>query len=97
MKNPVDKPVIWKKIITGGQTGVDRAAWRGAIEVGVPISGWVPRERRAEDGFVPMDYPVAEVYSPAYGVRTAWNVRDSDATLGRVLNESMGAPECFRE
>ncbi|MCW5698468.1 MAG: putative molybdenum carrier protein [Rhodospirillales bacterium] len=69
------------KIVSGAQTGVDRAALDVALEVGLPCGGWVPRGRRAEDGQVSFDYPVRETASRAYGVRTRLNVRDSDATL----------------
>jgi hypothetical protein len=72
-------PVV--KIISGGQTGVDRAAFDAAIALGIPLGGWVPRNRRAEDGRVPDRYPVRETASDAYDVRTRLNVRDSDATL----------------
>jgi hypothetical protein len=70
-----------EKIISGGQTGVDRAALDAALEVGLPIGGWCPRGRRAEDGFVPHGYPLAETPTSEYTERTNFNVRDSDATL----------------
>ena len=70
-----------EKIISGGQTGVDRAALDAALEVGLPIGGWCPRGRRAEDGFVPHGYPLAETPTTEYTERTNFNVRDSDATL----------------
>ncbi len=70
-----------EKIISGGQTGVDRAALDAALEVGLPIGGWCPRGRRAEDGFVPHGYPLAETPTSEYTERTNFNVRDSDASL----------------
>jgi hypothetical protein len=70
-----------KKVISGGQTGVDRAALDAAVEVGIPIGGWIPRGRRSEDGFVPHIYPLAETPTSEYTERTSFNVRDSDATL----------------
>ncbi len=79
-----------KKIISGGQTGVDRAALDAAREVGLSIGGWCPRGRRAEDGPIPETYPLVETPSEAYGQRTAWNVRDSDATLVLVVGEPEG-------
>ena len=68
-------------IVSGGQTGVDRAALDVALELGLPCGGWCPRGRRAEDGPIPAHYPLDETPSPAYPVRTRWNIRDSDATL----------------
>lgn len=69
------------KIVSGGQTGVDRAALDAARSLGVACGGWCPRGRRAEDGRVPARYPLKEAPSVDYAVRTEWNVRDSDATL----------------
>lgn len=72
------------KIISGGQTGVDRAALDAALAHGVACGGWCPADRRSEDGRIPRRYPLIESASRDYRQRTAWNVRDSDATL--VLN-----------
>ncbi len=69
------------KIVSGGQTGVDRAALDVARELGLPCGGWCPRGRRAEDGPIPAHYPLAETPSADYVERTEWNVRDADATL----------------
>src|SRR5437868_7117285 len=69
------------KIISGGQTGVDRAALDVAIELGIPHGGWCPRGRRAEDGVIPPRYQLAEHESPSYDDRTRRNVAESDATL----------------
>ena len=69
-------------IVSGGQTGVDRAAWDVALELGLPVGGWVPKGRRAEDGAIPAKYPgPREADSADPSVRTKLNVRDSDATL----------------
>jgi predicted Rossmann-fold nucleotide-binding protein len=68
-------------IVSGGQTGVDRAALDVALELGLPCGGWCPRGRRAEDGPIPARYPLRETPSPDYRQRTGWNVRDADATL----------------
>ncbi len=70
-----------QKIISGGQTGVDRAALDAARHYDVPVGGWCPRGRRAEDGPIPEQYPLRETPSDEYAQRTAWNVRDSDGTL----------------
>jgi hypothetical protein len=69
------------KIMSGGQTGVDRAALDVAISLGLPCGGWVPRGRRAEDGPVDRRYPLRETASASYVDRTRLNVEQSDATL----------------
>ncbi len=69
------------KIISGGQTGVDRAALDWAIQHDIPHGGWCPRGRRAEDGTIPEKYQLEETPSDEYAQRTEWNVRDSDITL----------------
>lgn len=71
--------------MSGGQTGVDRAALDAALATGLEIGGWCPRARRAEDGAIPERYPLRETASSSYAVRTEWNVRDSDGTLVLVL------------
>jgi hypothetical protein len=70
-----------ERIVSGGQTGVDRAVLDVAISRGIPCGGWCPNGRLAEDGVIPLVYPLRETPSPIYEQRTAWNVRDSDATL----------------
>lgn len=67
--------------MSGGQTGVDRAALDVALALGIRCGGWVPRGRRAEDGPLADRYPLRETLSVAYEVRTRLNVRDSHATL----------------
>jgi ribosomal protein S18 acetylase RimI-like enzyme len=76
------QPRALEKIVSGGQTGADRAALDVAGELGLATGGWVPRGRRAEDGSVPARYAgMCETDSADYAQRTRWNVRDSDATL----------------
>ncbi len=70
-----------RTIISGGQTGVDRAALDVALELGIPCAGWCPRGRRAEDGPLAHRYPLQETPTEEYAQRTEWNVRDSDGTL----------------
>jgi hypothetical protein len=68
-------------IVSGGQTGVDRAALDVARLLGVANGGWCPKGRRAEDGPIDARYPLRESASRSYAVRTRLNVRDSDGTL----------------
>jgi hypothetical protein len=70
-----------KKIISGGQTGVDRAALDAAIALKIKHGGWCPLGRLAEDGRIPDCYQLEETDSPDYPIRTESNVIDSDATL----------------
>lgn len=74
-------PAGLERIISGGQTGADRAALDAAIILGIPHGGWCPAGRRAEDGRIPEQYLLRETLAHSYLVRTEWNVRDSDATV----------------
>jgi len=69
------------KIVSGGQTGADRAALDAAIDLDIPHGGWVPLGRKAEDGAVPEKYRVQEMETETYSERTEQNVIDSDGTL----------------
>ena len=69
------------QIVSGGQTGVDRAGLDAAIFHGIPHGGWCPKGRLAEDGTIPEQYELREVNSSNYAVRTRQNVKDSDGTL----------------
>lgn len=69
------------RIVSGGQTGVDRAALDAALAAGIACGGWCPRGRRAEDGTIPARYPLTETAGSGYRERTRLNVRDSDGTL----------------
>lgn len=69
------------KIVSGGQTGVDRGALDAAMECGMQTGGWCPAGRRAEDGVIPSDYKVFELADDKYEARTERNVVDSEATL----------------
>lgn len=78
------------KIVSGGQTGVDRAALDVALELGMECGGWCPAGRMAEDGPIDARYPLRETPSADPAQRTEWNVRDSDATL--VLTSAAHSP-----
>jgi hypothetical protein len=69
------------RIVSGGQSGVDRAALDVALHLGIPCGGWCPKGRLAEDGPIPEEYPMEETPLASYEQRTLWNVRDSDATV----------------
>ena len=69
------------KIVSGGQTGVDRAALDVALALEIPHGGWCPRGRRAEDGVISNVYQLTETPSANYVVRTEKNVLGSDGTL----------------
>ncbi len=70
-----------RRVVSGGQTGVDRAALDAALALGVPCGGWCPRGRRSEEGSIPEVYPLRETAGAAYPERTERNVCDSDGTL----------------
>jgi Circularly permutated YpsA SLOG family len=70
-----------ERIVSGGQTGVDRAALDVALDLGIACGGWCPRGRLAEDGVIPPRYALTETASARYEERTERNVRDADATL----------------
>jgi len=70
-----------RKVVSGGQTGVDRAGLDAAIKLGIPHGGWCPKGRKAEDGVIPVKYHLTEGPSPGYPWRTEANVKDSSITL----------------
>lgn len=88
-------------IVSGGQSGVDRAALDAAGAAGLEIGGWCPRGRWAEDGPIPARYPLEQTPDAAPEQRTAWNVRDSDATLVLLRDSPLGGTAwtvtCARE
>lgn len=73
-------PLI-QKIVSGGQTGVDRAALDVAISLNIDHGGWCPAGRRSEEGRIPDIYRLRPTQSRNYAVRTEQNVVDSDGTL----------------
>lgn len=83
MSNPSETspspPAI--KIISGGQTGADRAGLDVAIARGIPHGGWCPKGRKSEDGPLPARYHLSETPSGNYLVRTERNAAESDATV----------------
>jgi hypothetical protein len=78
------------RIISGGQTGVDRGALDAALQVGVPCGGWCPADCMAEDGVIDVRYGLAPLPQGSYAERTRRNVLDSDATLILYFGELEG-------
>ncbi len=81
------------KIISGGQTGVDRAALDAALESGSSAGGWCPEGRQAEDGPIEERYPLQELPDGGYKERTLKNVQDSDATVIIYFESISGGTE----
>lgn len=74
--------MLISKIVSGGQTGVDRGALEAALDLGFPYGGLIPKGRLAEDGIVPLKFDkMQESTRKDYLFRTEWNVAHSDATL----------------
>jgi hypothetical protein len=77
------------KIVSGGQTGADRAGLDWAIKNGISHGGWCPKGRRSKDGTIPSQYQLQETTSANYLQRTEWNVRDSDGTVIISIGEHL--------
>ena len=87
-KNPVPF-----KIVSGGQTGVDRAALDLALRHGIDCGGWCPEGRKAEDGPIGDRYPLQELPGGDYRDRTERNVLDTDATIIIYFDRLRGGTE----
>lgn len=85
-----------ERIVSGGQTGVDRAALDVAMGIGIPHGGWCPRGRLAEDGRIPDRYLLEETEAADYPTRTEKNVVDSDGTLILCRGEPTGGTDFTR-
>ncbi len=86
-----------EKIISGGQTGADRAALDVAIKLNIPHGGWIPKGRKAEDGPLPEKYQVQEMPTASYPKRTEQNVIDSDGTLIICRGKPTGGSDYTRK
>lgn len=85
------------KIISGGQTGADRAALDVAVKLGITHGGWIPKGRLAEDGVLDEKYQLREMESAKYNLRTEQNVIDSNGTLIISHGPLTGGSEYTRE
>jgi Circularly permutated YpsA SLOG family len=81
------------KIISGGQTGVDRAALDVALKHGIECGGWCPAGRLDEFGRIPDQYPVQELQAGGFTERTLQNVKDSDGTVIIYAGKLAGGTE----
>lgn len=83
----------FNKIVTGGQTGVDRAVLDICLAHSISYGGWCPKGRVAEDGVIDARYELDETPSEDVAVRTEWNARDSDGTLILAYGELTGGTD----
>ena len=89
--------IMLQKIVSGGQTGADRAALDVAIKFNIPHGGWVPKGRLAEDGPISEKYKLKEMSTDCYPARTEQNVCDSDGTLIIARGKLTGGTDYTRE
>ena len=82
--------LVFPKIISGGQTGVDRAALDAALKHGIDCGGWCPAGRLDELGKIPERYPLKELERGSFAERTLQNVKDSDGTVIIYCDELRG-------
>lgn len=85
-----------ERIVSGGQTGVDRAGLDAAMALNLQHGGWCPKGRRSEDGPIPACYELQEMESPAYPARTEQNIIDSSATVILYLGTLKGGTQLTR-
>jgi hypothetical protein len=89
------------KIISGGQSGADRAALDAALEMNIPCGGWCPQDRSAEDGPINPKYQLTPAPGAGNRERTRLNVRDSDGTVifsfGQLRGGSLDTLQDCRE
>jgi len=95
---PIDpSKVTLLKIVSGGQTGVDRGALDAALAAEFPCGGWCPKGRQSEDGGIPDRYPVLVLAGSGYRQRTLKNVQDCDGTLILFTTSLTGGTKLTRD
>jgi hypothetical protein len=82
-----------RRIVSGGQTGADRAALDAALEANFPCGGWCPEGRLAEDGPLSPLYPLRELPGAGYRQRTIKNIESSDGTAFCYFTQPVGGTE----
>ena len=90
---PTEIDLARLKIISGGQTGVDRAALDTALKHRLPCGGWCPQGREAEDGIIPTRYPLMELSNGGYDERTRKNVEAANGTVIIYFGQLSGGTE----
>ncbi len=85
------------RIVSGGQTGVDRGALDAALSARFPCGGWCPEGRQSEDGTIPDRYPLLVLTGSGYRQRTLQNVRDSDGTIILFVGALTGGTKLTRD
>jgi hypothetical protein len=86
-----------KRIISGGQTGAERAALDVSIEFGIPHGGWIPKGRKTEEGPLPEKYRLKEMPTGGYQQRTHQNVIDSHGTTDMQIVDDSASAVIIRE
>jgi len=82
-----------EKIISGGQTGVDRAALDAALEMDFPCGGWCPEDRNSEHDRIPEKYPLVELPGAGYQERTLKNLMEANGTAIIYFGDLEGGTE----
>lgn len=70
-----------KKIISGGQPGVEIAALDAAVKLNIPHGGWGFKRRKTENGVLPEQYNVKAIGKPSYSERLEKNIIDAEGTV----------------